>query len=107
MYLNKKNLPSVAMNFMLRGIHMFFWWGSFYFTLVHAQGTFNGSQLIWGDLTNTQSTTISGARDCIFSIALTSAQTLGTAVAVLDGSGPANTATARLPTLLNIVLCGK
>ena len=93
------------MNFMLRGIHMFFWWGSFYFTLVHAQGTFNGSQLIWGDLTNTQSTAISGARDYIFSTALTSAQTLGTAVAVLDGSGPANTATARLPTLLNIALC--
>ena len=69
---------------------------------VGAPVTFNVSQLIWGDLSLSQ---LSGDRNYIISTAITATLTNGTAVAVLDGSTPANTATSRLPTLLNIALC--
>ena len=69
---------------------------------VSYQGTFMGSQLLWGDLSSSQ---FSGDKNYVISTAITATLTNGTAVAVLDGSTPANTATGRLPTLLNIALC--
>ena len=59
------------------------------------------NQLIWGDLSLIQ---LFGDRNYVITSAITAAQTNGTAVAVLDGTIPANTTAGRLPTLLNRAL---
>ena len=42
--------PTVCCDeFHVSGHSHVLWWGSFYFTFVHAQGTFGGSQLIWAE----------------------------------------------------------
>ena len=94
------------MDFMPRILYLIVFLIPFYCTSVRAQatsGTFNGSRLIWGDLSSN-----AGSSGSVFIIqnALTAALTPATAVAVIDGGTASNIATGRLTNgILNIALC--